>query len=492
VKELQDMEALTGLKVAIDASMALYQFLVAVRTMGGGPGAGMLTNEAGEVTSHIQGMFNRTIKMMASGVKPLYVFDGKPPELKGGELAKRNARRAKAQEELELAKEQGDMEEVDRFSRRLVKVTRQHNEDCQELLRLMGVPFIIAPTEAESQCAALAKSGLVYATATEDMDALTFATPILLRRFTFSQSGKEKQPILEIDFSKVIRGLDLTYEQFVDLCILCGCDYCGTIKGIGPKTALKLIRLHKDLEGVIRALSKESKKYEIPSDWKVMRIPKVTKQDKGAEDADENDDDEEEEKERVEIIRNDHNEDIEKSENENILKRKFDEFQQQEHVVDNNNDGTIIHEDNEANNDEGNDAIVPTMDVVNDMKDALNESHVSSATNKTDKSNQSVESSPHKDSVDDIKTSTNEATEALDTDIEYEEVPPLFVQARKLFLDAEVLTVQSNDLKWTAPDEDGLRAFLVERMGFNLDRVNGGIKRLQEAQMKKSQMRMDR
>lgn len=206
---------------------ALYQFLVAVRTNGpgGGMAATMLTNEAGEVTSHIQGMFNRTIKMMTSGVRPLYVFDGKPPQMKGGELAKRIAKRAKAEVDLAEAKEGGDIDEVDKFSRRLVKVTRQHNEDCKELLRLMGVPYINAPCEAEAQCAELAKKGKVYATATEDMDALTFRTPKLLRRFTFSQ-GKDKQSILEVDFEAVLRGLKLTYDEFVDLCILCGCDYC--------------------------------------------------------------------------------------------------------------------------------------------------------------------------------------------------------------------------------------------------------------------------
>ena len=79
----------------------------------------------------------------------------------------------------------------------------------------------------------------MYATATEDMDALTFRTPKLLRRLTFSQ-GKDKQAILEIDCEMVLNGMQLTYEQFVDLCILCGCDYSDTIKGIGPKTALKV------------------------------------------------------------------------------------------------------------------------------------------------------------------------------------------------------------------------------------------------------------
>lgn len=144
------MENYTGRKVAIDASMAMYQFLIAVRSSGpgGGQQQAMLVNEAGEVTSHIQGMFNRTIKMMSSGIRPVYVFDGKPPQMKGGELAKRMAARAKAESELAAAKgycatkiiisnhtfiDAGDMDDIDKYSRRLVKVTKQHNADCKEV-----------------------------------------------------------------------------------------------------------------------------------------------------------------------------------------------------------------------------------------------------------------------------------------------------------------------------------------------------------------------
>jgi 5'-3' exonuclease len=117
------MDNLTGRRVAIDASMALYQFLVAVRMAGQGQNPSMqLTNAAGDVTSHIQGMFNRTIKMMSCGVRPLYVFDGKPPQMKGGELAKRMARRAKAETELAAAVASDNADEIDKFSRRLVKV----------------------------------------------------------------------------------------------------------------------------------------------------------------------------------------------------------------------------------------------------------------------------------------------------------------------------------------------------------------------------------
>jgi flap endonuclease-1 len=136
----------------------------------------------------------------------------------------------------------------------------------------MGVPFVNAPCEAEAQCAELAEQGKVFATATEDMDALTFRTPKLLRRFTSSQ-GKEKQPIIEVDFALMLEGFGLTYPQFVDLCILCGCDYCSSIKGIGPKTALRLIKTHGTLENIVAFLKKD-KKYEIPPDWQTIKVSK--------------------------------------------------------------------------------------------------------------------------------------------------------------------------------------------------------------------------
>lgn len=73
---------LFGRTVAIDASMSIYQFLIAVRQKDGE----MLTNDAGETTSHLMGFFYRTIRIVENGIKPAYVFDGKPPELKKGEV----------------------------------------------------------------------------------------------------------------------------------------------------------------------------------------------------------------------------------------------------------------------------------------------------------------------------------------------------------------------------------------------------------------------
>jgi flap endonuclease-1 len=191
-------------------SMSIYSFLIAVRSDGQ-----QLMSDTGETTSHLMGMFYRTLRMVDNGIKPLYVFDGAPPKLKSGELAKRFARKSEAADAHEEAKETGTAEDVEKFSRRTVRVTREHNEECQKLLKLMGIPYIVAPTEAEAQCAVLARAGKVYAAASEDMDTLCFDSPILLRHLTFSEQRRE--PILEIHLHKVLEGLNMDRRRVSSL-----------------------------------------------------------------------------------------------------------------------------------------------------------------------------------------------------------------------------------------------------------------------------------
>nr|GMD10661.1 flap endonuclease 1 isoform X2 [Ipomoea batatas] len=277
----QKFESYFGRKIAIDASMSIYQFLIVV----GRSGTEMLTNEAGETTSHLVGMFSRTIRLLEAGIKPVYVFDGKPPDLKKQELAKRYSRREDATAGLAAAEESGNVEDIEKFSKRTVKVTQQHNSDCKKLLTLMGVPVVEAPSEAEAQCAALCKSDQafillymrncpVYGVASEDMDSLTFGAPKFLRHLMDPSS--KKIPVMEIEVGKVLEDLELTMDQFIDLCILCGCDYCDSIRGIGPQTALKLVRQHGSLESILENINKE--RYQIPDEWPYQEARRLFKE----------------------------------------------------------------------------------------------------------------------------------------------------------------------------------------------------------------------
>ena len=247
--------AMFGRKIAIDASMSIYQFLVAVRH-----GSEQLTNDSGEVTSHLTGIFYRTIKLMESGMKPIYVFDGKPPAFKSEELQKRREKARLAEEALKKATEAGDQDEIEKYSKRTVRATKQHSLEVMRLLRLMGVPVVQATGEAEATCATMARAGLCYATGTEDMDALTFGTPVLVRNLHKSEA--QKLPLLEFNLQRALQELELTMDQFIDMCILCGCDYTDHIKGIGPKRALQYIRQYGSIEKMLPHLDKD--KYPLP------------------------------------------------------------------------------------------------------------------------------------------------------------------------------------------------------------------------------------
>lgn len=280
-----------GLKIAVDTSMHIYQFLVCcilarllaqthfrfqigVRT---GPEGQSLTNAAGEVTSHLQGLWNRTARMLEAGIKPIFVFDGKPPQLKKNQLDKRFSRRADAAEDLQAAQDEENVEEVQRQQKRLVKVTKEHNEECKKLLRLMGVPVIDAPGEAEAQCCEFVRAGKAYAVATEDMDALTFGAPKVARHFFSSGSAArggdddkkanamKKHNIIEIDLASALDELAMNREEFIDLCILLGCDYADSIKGVGPAKAFQLITQHRSIASALPTL--DSEKHPLPGDF---------------------------------------------------------------------------------------------------------------------------------------------------------------------------------------------------------------------------------
>merc|ERR1712151_1013711 len=214
-----------------------------------------LTNEAGEVTSHIIGMLTRSIRLMENGIKPVYVFDGKPPELKLKELEERREKRDEAKANLAKAVEEGNAEQILKSTKMTVKVTKEQNEEVKTLLRLMGLPVVDAPSEAEATCAALCRDGKVYAAATEDADCLTFGTKVLIRNLMAAES--QKKQILEVTLERILEQLNISMDQFIDFCILSGCDYCDTLKGVGPATAIRLLIQHGTLEKVIEELGED-------------------------------------------------------------------------------------------------------------------------------------------------------------------------------------------------------------------------------------------
>ena len=107
--------------------------------------------------------------------------------------------------------------------------------------------------------------GLAYATASEDMDTLTFGCNLLLRGF-----NSKKEPITQIDLSVVLQEFKMNMNEFIDLCIMCGCDYTNNIGGIGPTTAFRIIEENRDIES---ALSKINRMNSNPSRRRAFIVP---------------------------------------------------------------------------------------------------------------------------------------------------------------------------------------------------------------------------
>jgi len=228
-----DPDYLKNKIIAIDAFNAIYQFLSIIRQ----PDGTSLKDAHGNVTSHLSGLFYRTIKLIKLNIVPVYVFDGKPPELKFRTIERRSILKEEAKDNWKKALEIGDLEEAKKYAKRTTRIDHIIIEDAEKLLKLMGVPYVLAPSEGEAQCAYMCKKN-VFAAGTQDYDALLFGAPKIVRNLTFT--GEKNLEILFLD--DILKNLEITLEQLIELGILVGTDFNEGVKGIGAKTALKKIK----------------------------------------------------------------------------------------------------------------------------------------------------------------------------------------------------------------------------------------------------------
>ncbi|HVX01600.1 MAG TPA: flap endonuclease-1 [Nitrososphaera sp.] len=245
---------LSGRVVAIDAFNTIYQFLSTIR----GPTGELLMNGKGEVTSHLSGLFYRNINLLSENIKPVYVFDGKMHALKAGEIDRRYKLKQEAVAQYNSALEEGRMEDAVKYGKRTSVLTNSMVEESKMLLTALGIPYVQAPADGEATAAHLTKTGVAYAAASQDYDSILFGAKKLVRNL--AASGKRKVPGRSayidvepemIEHDNVLRETGLTHEQLVDVGILIGTDFNPAgFSGIGPKTAIKLIKENGRLEKV--------------------------------------------------------------------------------------------------------------------------------------------------------------------------------------------------------------------------------------------------
>ena len=253
-KRRLSLDDLSGNALAIDAYNALYQFLAVIRGEKGEP----LMDRQRRITSHLSGLFYRSVNLLEKGIKLVYVFDGEPPELKEAEIERRRSIKKEAIVRYEEAIRMGRVSEARKYAQMTSQLKDMMVDDAKRLLDSMGIPWIQAPSEGEAQAAFMAEKGYVHAAVSQDHDSLLFGAPRLVRNLTIS--GRRKLPgrdvYIEVEpeqvyLNEVIRTLGITREQLVDIGILVGTDFNPDgFSGVGPVKALKLIRKYGSLEKV--------------------------------------------------------------------------------------------------------------------------------------------------------------------------------------------------------------------------------------------------
>lgn len=221
-------------------------------------------DSSGRVTSHLSGLLYRTTNLIEAGVRVAFVFDGEPPSFKAETVAQRAEAREMAADAWEAARAAG--QDGFKYAQAASRLNTEILQDAQRLIRAMGLPVVLAPSEGEAQAAHMAAKGDVDMAGSQDYDSLLFGAPRVVRNLAIT--GRRKLPKKNIyvdvepeiiDLAEGLASLGITRVQLVEIGIMCGTDYNSGLSRVGPKTALKLIREKGDLESV---LAKQDEKIE--------------------------------------------------------------------------------------------------------------------------------------------------------------------------------------------------------------------------------------
>ena len=260
---LDDLKSRT---MAVDAYNMLYQFLTTIRQRDGTP----LMDSQGNITSHLSGLFFRVGKMLRQDMKLAFVFDGESPELKNEEKQRRREKKEEAREKYEEAKQEQDIELMRKYAKRTAALTPEMTQEAKELLHAMGIPTIQAPSEGEAQAAYMVGKGEFYGLVSQDTDGLLFGSPRIIKNLSITGRRRIRSTYRTInpeiiDLAENLNNLGIDREQLIVIAILCGTDFnVGGVKGIGPKTSLKLVKKYgKDFDAIFKEAEWEDH-FDIP------------------------------------------------------------------------------------------------------------------------------------------------------------------------------------------------------------------------------------
>ena len=248
----ENLTSISGKKVAVDASLIIYQQLLRHQ---------LLKNKKGEITNHITGLFYKLVNYLSHNIELIFIFDGRPPQLKRECIEERRKKASDAKDKMDAC-ENGEAK--DKLEKTTLRLTKDMVDNVKRLLSYLGISYIHMDVgEGEAIAAELCRIGYVDYVLTEDMDTLVGGCPRIIRN-CIDKSVKCKDIISVLYHEEILKGLGLTEEQFIKYCILCGCDYCSNIPRVGNVMALKMIKKHNTVEEIVETYKD---KYKIPENY---------------------------------------------------------------------------------------------------------------------------------------------------------------------------------------------------------------------------------
>ena len=286
------LDCYRGMTIGIDLSIFLYKYLY--------------NND-----DHIEGLTRLILRLLKNQITPIFVFDGKPPKEKDDTLLQRKEKKEHMlikcsvidsiidyeksdfetfqnhvhnlissnnnssfkidEDEIRdlFDKSKDDLKkESEKITKKIIYVTQYHIDAAKKLFDLFGIKYIHEQCEAESLIAYMCKMNYIHGCISEDTDILANGGYLFLRNFS-----SDKNTVDEYCLQGILDGLQLDHDKFIDLCILCGCDYTGKIYGLGPINAHKLLLQYGSIEEIIRT----NTKYDIPQNFDYQTARKLFK-----------------------------------------------------------------------------------------------------------------------------------------------------------------------------------------------------------------------
>jgi len=234
----KDISELKNKIVIVDAVYVIYKYCIAIRNTGKD-----YVNNEGNLSSHLFAIFNISSYLLKNNITPIFVFDGKTPEIKKNTILDRKKKKVKAINELNNNEIICDNNTYIKNFKKSFHLEEIHYLECQMLLDSLSINYIIAPEEADSQCATLSYyNDNIAGIISDDTDILVFGATKLIKNFNIKTKSFEEYSHTDIlnfiiekaNNIRINHNLDMinniSHKDFITYCILLGNDYLDSIK----------------------------------------------------------------------------------------------------------------------------------------------------------------------------------------------------------------------------------------------------------------------